>query len=36
VDDAAARADWGWAPRYDLHSAFAEYLIPAVVERYRA
>jgi nucleoside-diphosphate-sugar epimerase len=34
VDDSAARADWGYAPRYDLHSAFADYLIPAVKQRY--
>ncbi|MCS6889931.1 MAG: hypothetical protein NZQ09_17140, partial [Chloroflexus sp.] len=34
VDDSAARADWGYAPRYDLQSAFAEYLIPAVKQRY--
>lgn len=36
VDDSAARADWGWSPRYELNSAFDEYLIPAVRERYRA
>ncbi len=30
VDDAAARADWGHAPKYDFHAAFADYLIPAV------
>jgi nucleoside-diphosphate-sugar epimerase len=35
VDDSAARNDWGWAPRYDMRSAFGEYLIPAVRERYR-
>lgn len=35
VDDSAARADWGWAPEYDLRRAFEEYLIPAVVRRYR-
>jgi hypothetical protein len=34
VDDSAARADWGWAPRYGLESAFDAYLIPAVRERY--
>jgi threonine 3-dehydrogenase len=34
VDDSAARADWGWQPRYDLDRAFKEYLIPAVRERY--
>jgi threonine 3-dehydrogenase len=34
VDDAAARADWGHAPKYVLKEAFAEYLIPAVKARY--
>jgi hypothetical protein len=34
VDDSAARADWGWAPAYDLKRAFNEYLIPAVARRY--
>ena len=34
VNDSAARADWGWQPKYDLERAFAEYLIPAVRERY--
>jgi len=28
VDDAAARRDWGFAPRYDLSRTFSEYLIP--------
>jgi len=36
VDDAAARADWDWAPRYDLYTAFDSYLVPAVRERYSA
>ena len=35
VDDTAARRDWGFAPMYDFDSAFAEYLIPNVRERYR-
>jgi nucleoside-diphosphate-sugar epimerase len=35
VDDAAARADWGWSPGYDQERAFDEYLIPAVRRRYR-
>jgi len=35
VADAAARADWGWAPGYDFARAFDEYLIPAVTRRYR-
>jgi threonine 3-dehydrogenase len=34
VSDAAARADWGLAPKYDLKRAFAEYLFPAVKRRY--
>jgi nucleoside-diphosphate-sugar epimerase len=35
VDDAAARADWGFSPKYDLHRAFADYLIPAIRDRYQ-
>ena len=35
VDDGAARRDWGFAPVYDFNSAFEEYLIPNVRERYR-
>jgi nucleoside-diphosphate-sugar epimerase len=35
VDDGAARRDWGFAPKYDFRSAFDEYLIPAIRERYR-
>ena len=35
VDDSAARADWGFAPRYDFRRAFDEYLIPQIRERYR-
>jgi len=35
VDDEAARRDWGFAPVHDFRSAFDEYLIPAVRERYR-
>jgi len=34
VDDAAARRDWGFAPRYDFDRAFSEYLIPTIRERY--
>ena len=34
VDDAAARRDWGHAPRYDLDAAFGEYLIPTIRKRY--
>ncbi|MDB4943884.1 MAG: L-threonine 3-dehydrogenase [Labilithrix sp.] len=36
MDDARARADWGWKPAYDVERAFAEYLIPQIRERYRA
>jgi nucleoside-diphosphate-sugar epimerase len=35
VDDTAARADWGFAPRFDFSRAFDEYLIPTIRERYR-
>ena len=35
VDDSAARRDWGFAPRFVLDSAFRDYLIPAIRERYR-
>jgi len=35
VDDSAARRDWGFAPVYDFNSAFKDYLIPNVRERYR-
>ena len=34
VDDSAARADWGFAPRHDFASAFREYLIPTIRDRY--
>jgi nucleoside-diphosphate-sugar epimerase len=34
VDDARARADWGWSPLYGVDRAFDEYLIPAVRRRY--
>jgi nucleoside-diphosphate-sugar epimerase len=35
LDDSAARADWGFEPKYDLQRAFSEYLIPTIRERYR-
>jgi nucleoside-diphosphate-sugar epimerase len=35
VDDAAARRDWGFAPKYDFARAFSEYLIPTIPKRYR-
>ncbi len=34
VDDSAARADWGHAPRYDFAAAFDEYLIHTIRTRY--
>ncbi len=34
VDDSAARRDWDWAPAYDFHRAFSEYLIPTIRQRY--
>jgi nucleoside-diphosphate-sugar epimerase len=36
VNDAAARRDWGFAPRYDVRSAFEDYLIPTIRERYQS
>jgi threonine 3-dehydrogenase len=36
VDDSAARHDWGYKPAYDFERAFAEYLIPAIRNRYGA
>ena len=36
VDDTAARTDWGLQPKYDLTSAFEEYLIPNIRKRYGA
>ena len=35
VDDRAARADWGFSPKFGLEAAFSEYLIPMIRERYR-
>ncbi|MCS6999407.1 MAG: NAD-dependent epimerase/dehydratase family protein [Bacteroidota bacterium] len=34
VNDNAARRDWGWEPQYDYVRAFAEYLVPAIKQRY--
>ncbi len=34
VDDGRARADWGFAPEYDLARAFDDYLIPNIRKRY--
>jgi nucleoside-diphosphate-sugar epimerase len=35
VDDSVARADWGFAPRYNFESAFRDYLIPTIRGRYK-
>ena len=35
VDDSAARADWGFAPKFDFDRAFHEYLIPTIRERFQ-
>jgi nucleoside-diphosphate-sugar epimerase len=35
VDDSKARADWGFAPKYDFDRAFHEYLLPAIRGRYQ-
>jgi nucleoside-diphosphate-sugar epimerase len=35
VDDSAARADWGFKPRYDFERAFREYLFPTIRQLYR-
>ncbi len=34
VDDARARADWGWRPGYSWERAYGEYLAPSVRARY--
>jgi threonine 3-dehydrogenase len=34
VDDGAARRDWGFAPAYGFDTAFSDYLIPRIRERY--
>ncbi len=34
VDDAPARRDWGFAPRFDFGRAFREYLIPSIRRTY--
>jgi nucleoside-diphosphate-sugar epimerase len=34
VDDRAARQDWGFAPQFDVHGAFTEYLIPTIQQQY--
>ena len=34
VNDSAACKDWNWSPRFDLNSAFNDYLIPQITKRY--
>ncbi len=34
VNDGAARADWGLAPRFDLQRGFSDFLIPRIRDRY--
>jgi nucleoside-diphosphate-sugar epimerase len=34
LDDAGARRDWGFRPRYDLDRALHEYLVPNIRQRY--
>jgi nucleoside-diphosphate-sugar epimerase len=34
MDDARARRDWGFRPRYDLDRAMREYLLPNIQRRY--
>ena len=36
LDDSAARADWGFSPRYGFERAFSDYLIPTIRQRYAA
>ncbi len=36
VDDQAARADWGFSPKFELERAFREYLVPNIRRLYRA
>lgn len=34
IEDARARADWGYKPAYDFARAFDEYLVPTIRKRY--
>jgi threonine 3-dehydrogenase len=34
VDDSTARRDWGFAPQHTIETAFSDYLIPRIRERY--
>lgn len=35
IDDIIARQDWGWQPDYGLVTAFSEYLLPSIQNRYQ-
>jgi threonine 3-dehydrogenase len=35
VDDSAARADWGFSPRYNFERGFSDYLIPTIRKQYQ-
>jgi threonine 3-dehydrogenase len=34
VDDALARAEWGWQPDYDANAFFDDYFLPEIKKRY--
>ncbi len=36
LDDSAAQRDWNWQPEYDVERSFNEYLVPNIINRYRA
>ena len=35
LDDSAARRNWDWQPDYDIHKAFADYLVPNIRDMYQ-
>ena len=35
IDDSKARSDWGWKPDHDINSAFKDYLIPEISNKYK-
>lgn len=35
IDDSKARNDWGWKPDHDINSAFKDYLIPEISNKYK-
>jgi nucleoside-diphosphate-sugar epimerase len=34
VDDSRARRDWNWNPTHTIDTAFSDYLVPKIKERY--